>query len=102
MTNNGLPTGIKKTDVQSELKRINAMSDAALAREAAASEANDRDVNAVETATYTNVKNEIEKLPLKDIPNYIKHVSKEVGNVDCSSIDDASASALTFFSPPDI
>ena len=82
MSNNGLPTGIKKTDVQSELKRINAMSDAALAREAAASEANDRDVNAVETATYTNVKNEIEKLPLKDIPNYIKHVSKEVGNGD--------------------
>lgn len=37
MSNNGLPTGIKKTDVQSELKRINAMSDAALAREAAAS-----------------------------------------------------------------
>ena len=24
MSNNGLPTGIKKTDVQSELKRINA------------------------------------------------------------------------------
>ena len=82
MSNNGLPTGIKKTDVQSELKRINAMSDAALAREAAASEANNRDVKAVETSTYTNVKNEIEKLPLKDIPNYIKHVSKEVGNGD--------------------
>lgn len=28
------------------------------------------------------MKNEIEKLPLKDIPNYIKHVSKEVGNGD--------------------
>ncbi len=81
--NNGLPNSINKvSNTIEEVKRISSMSSAALAREVAANSVKDREVNDTEVKVYKEVKENMTKMSVKDIPNYIKDISKEVGTGD--------------------
>lgn len=77
-------TGIKKVSdsTKAEINRLNTMSDAALSKEARDSATKDRPVNETEKEVYSNVKNQLNGVPLGELPNLIKDISKNVGSGD--------------------